>query len=209
MLVMRPRRHISVGCALLAVVLAGEALADDAVNVDPATEARARVHSKQARAAFELSDFAKALGEYETAYHLAAVPGLLFNIGQCHRNLGDYKKAVFTFRAYLRKKPDAANREAVLRLIEELEIKLETEKESQQLGPPPRAHEGPHRALFNPPSVPPQQPPSVPVYRRWWLWAGLVAVAGGAAVATYFATRPGSPNIPGSDLGVWDLSRPR
>ena len=59
---------------------------------------------KQGQIAFDLGRFEEALERYEQAYRMVAAPGLLFNIGQCHRNLGNYKKAIFNFRLYLSKK---------------------------------------------------------------------------------------------------------
>src|SRR5688572_3748581 len=50
--------------------------------------------------------YAAALVEYRAAYAASAEPGLLFNIAQCHRALGQYQAAVDNLRAYLKTRPD-------------------------------------------------------------------------------------------------------
>jgi tetratricopeptide (TPR) repeat protein len=95
-------------------------------------EAEARVHFQKGMAAFELGKFQEALAEYERAYELAPLPGFLFNIGQCHRQMKDYQKAVFFLEGYLREKPKARNREMVLKLIEDSKGKLAAEAKSRQ-----------------------------------------------------------------------------
>jgi len=91
------------------------ALSDTAIaggTEDPARELfdRAEVH-------FNVSEFGQALELYRQAYKLHPLPGFLFNIAQCHRNLGQHRKAVFHYRIYLARLPDAPNRRDVQELI--------------------------------------------------------------------------------------------
>lgn len=183
-------------------------------DVDPAAKARARQHYKNGKAAFELGKFGKALKQYEKAYQILPLPGFLFNIGQCHRNLNLYEKAIFSFRLYLRKKPNATNRSAVETLIEDLEVKAEEERKRKEKE---RATKIPHykpepkpEFIVQPPPrhPPPRPPPPKPFYKQWWFWVPVAAVAvAGGAVGTYFAVRPQEASMPSSSLGVWDLSR--
>lgn len=99
--------------------------------------ARAKRHYKRGKAAFDGGRFREALREYQRAYAVLPLPGLLFNIGQSHRNLGHYEQAIAAFRLYLRKSPEASNRPAVERLIAELKKKLE-----QRAGTAPPASSG-------------------------------------------------------------------
>src|SRR5262249_17366330 len=109
-------------------------------------EQTARKHFEQAEKWYTLGKFQDALAEYEAAYAAKPLPGFLFNVGQCYRNLGNYSEAVSAFRSYLREKPDAKNRDAVEGLIRDLEKKLaEQPKASPDLvvhadpSPPPPA----------------------------------------------------------------------
>jgi tetratricopeptide (TPR) repeat protein len=73
---------------------------------------------------YRLARFTEALAEYTRAYELYPVPALLFNIGQCHRNLKAYGKAIFFFEGYLRDAPRATNRALVEDLIRESKAEL-------------------------------------------------------------------------------------
>ena len=59
---------------------------------------------------FALGRFDEALEQYEKAFEAKPLPGFLFNIAQCHRNLGNIDQAIFSYRKYLREAPDADNR---------------------------------------------------------------------------------------------------
>jgi tetratricopeptide (TPR) repeat protein len=96
----------------------------------------ARRHFERAERFYAVGRFDDALGEYEAAYEAKPLAGFLFNIGQCHRNLGDLKAAVFSFRKYLAAKPDARNRSAVQDLIAELDRRIAA-AERQARRPPP------------------------------------------------------------------------
>jgi len=109
----------------LALLLVGLVLAVSprvAHAEDPAMRAAKR-HFERGEKLFALGKFDEALDEYQKAYDAKPIPDLLFNIGQCYRNLDDYDKAIFSFKKYLKETPDAPNKEAVDKLIEELEDK--------------------------------------------------------------------------------------
>lgn len=186
----------------LPLSVSGRAAAAPEVEITPESQRRARMHFQQGKAAFELGNFQEALEQYKTAYRIAPLPGFLFNIGQCHRNLGDLDKAIFAFRLYLRKRPEAPNREAVLQLIKELERLIE-ERAQQQKKVPVYLPES--RPITHQPPPPP--PPPTPVYKRWWLWTLVGLAAGGAAVGIYFGVKSREPSLPDAPLGVWDVSR--
>lgn len=64
-------------------------------------ETRARQHFAEGTVAYDLGEFQKALQAYGEAYRLAPRPALLFNVAQCHRQLGQYERAAFFYRRYL------------------------------------------------------------------------------------------------------------
>lgn len=91
------------------------------------TKADAAVHVKAADTQFKLGRFEPALAEYSAAYELFPAPPLLFNIAQCHRNLGNWERAVFFFEGYLRARPNAKNKD----LVEDLLTESRRERDKQ------------------------------------------------------------------------------
>jgi tetratricopeptide (TPR) repeat protein len=148
---------------------------------DPATRA-ARRYFERGEKLFALGRFDEALEQYQEAFDAKPLPGFLYNIGQCYRNLGDYDQAIFSFKKYLDLEPDASNKDAVEELITELEDK--------------KARGDGERFVRK---RPPKQEEKKPLYKKWWFWTGVGVVATGAGVGIYSATRQDGP--PTTDLG--------
>ena len=185
---------------LVALLFCALALLQPAPAAAQDAEKAARAHFRRGETHFAMGRFAPALKEYEAAYELKPLPGFLFNIGQCHRNLGHLEEAVFSFKRYLRLKPDAANRAAVEELVAELERQIAAQKATK-----PPAVTGPIGPTA--PLVPPPPPPT-PVYKRGWFWAVMTVTAvvvAGAAVGTYYGVRPHAAGPPTSTLGNIDF----
>ena len=147
---------------------------------DPATRS-ARRHFERGEKLFALGKFDDALEEYQTAFDAKPLPAFLYNIGQCYRNLGDLDQAIFSFKKYLKAEPEAENKEAVERLIDDLEdqkARGEGEKYMREK----------------------READQKPVYKKWWFWTGVGVLAVGGTVGIYAATRSGS-SPPMSDLG--------
>jgi tetratricopeptide (TPR) repeat protein len=108
--------------ALFAVVLAARVAAAD----DAATRSAKR-HFDRAQKLYAVAKFRDALDEYQKAFEAKPLPDFLFNIGQCHRNLGDYDAAIFSYKKYLTSAPGAANRAQVEQLIDDLQTKRDQE----------------------------------------------------------------------------------
>ena len=167
--------------SLSGVVLAWALLIAMLPRLAFADEGSARRFFDKGEKEFALGHFAEALTQYQQAFDAQPLPGFLFNIGQCHRNLGDYDAAIFSFRKYLDLEPQAPNREAVETLIKDLEDKQARERAAKFVPPPP-----------------PKKKPR-PIYKRWWFWTGIgVAAAAGGGAGAYFLTRD---HVPGTDLG--------
>ena len=97
--------------------------------------ARAKAKYIEAARQFDLTEYAAALEGFREAYRLAGDPVFLFNIAQCHRKLGHTQDALTFYRNYLRRKPDAGNRDEVERRIQE----MERAEAARPLVPPPDA----------------------------------------------------------------------
>ena len=145
---------------------------------DPSMRAAKR-HFDRGEKLFALGKFDEALDEYQQAFDAKPLPGFLYNIGQCYRNLGDYEQAIFSFKKYLKLEPEASNKEAVERLIEELEEK-KAQGDSQKF-------------------IKKKKEPPKPIYKKWWFWTGVGVVAVGGTAAIYASGGGSSP--PGTDLG--------
>jgi tetratricopeptide (TPR) repeat protein len=100
--------------ALLALTLT----APGQVSADAAHEAQTLAHRSALE--YDLGHAEDALRDIERAYLLDPLPGLLFNLAQCHRKLEHWKQAEEAYRNFLHHRPNAPNRETVLELIEEM-----------------------------------------------------------------------------------------
>lgn len=154
-------------------------------HAEDAAERSAKRHYDRGKKLYDLQKFDDALAEFQKAYDAKPLPGFLFNIGQCHRNLGDYKAAIFSYKKYLKLDPEADNRDQVEQLIDDLQRKVD-ERDTKKFD----LDNGNKR---RPPDTP-KETGSRPVYKKWWFWTGAAVVAAGAGVGIYLATRPNEPD---------------
>jgi tetratricopeptide (TPR) repeat protein len=98
---------------LVALLGAGEVAAAEPA----ADEAKARALFNKAESHYNQGEYSKALQLYKEAYTFAPLPGFLFNIGQCHRYLDQHHEALFFYKAYLDRFPEAPNKDDVEKLI--------------------------------------------------------------------------------------------
>lgn len=85
--------------------------------------------TEQGKLAYQVGHFQEALDFYSNAYEAFPAPLLLFNLGQCHRELTNYERAIFFLRGYLREAPRTKNRALVQDLIAECERKLAAQED--------------------------------------------------------------------------------
>jgi hypothetical protein len=209
------------GMALVLVALVAALSAPARAEGEPpkgGDEKEARRLFQQAELSFNVGKFAEALTDYQAAYEAKPLPGFLFNIAQCYRNMGDYERARFFFRRYMTLEPRSPNRRRVEALIDEMSRKLDEKAAAAPVAPPSPTAEADARPpteapVSSPPPVeaqpvpvapaPPaletpapsivvvaEPPPAHPVWKRWWFWTGVGAVVAGGAVAAFFLTRP-------------------
>jgi tetratricopeptide (TPR) repeat protein len=131
---------------------------------------------------YNLAEYGAALESFKQAYREYEEPTLLFNIAQCHRQLGQKQEAVTFYKTYLREVPSAENREEVKRLIGVLEQDLSAEQVAHPKSTEPVSHAAaqpsPAPILLAAPS---QAPAAVPKKRPLWIIG--VAIGAAAAVA--------------------------
>ncbi len=114
-----------------------------------------RAHFRRGQAEYRLAHFAKALKAYEAAYKAKHHPVILFNIAQCHRQLGHYKKALFFYKLYLEEWPQASNRALVERLMAKVRKALSEMGRLSVVSHPPGAKVYLDRSGGNPVGVTP------------------------------------------------------
>jgi tetratricopeptide (TPR) repeat protein len=180
----------------------------------------ARELFQKAEMSFNLGRFSDALADYQAAYQAKPLPGFLFNIAQCYRNLQSYERARFFYRRYLALEPRSANRRLVEDLIAEMSRLVEKSEQAQAVANhatppaspapatppalalaavsrPPPAERDPAlpaaRIDVAAPAAAPARAAARPVYKRWWFWSALGAVAVGALVIGLEVTREDMP----------------
>ena len=178
----------------------------DAASGDPTLEATSHFRSGQKH--YNLNEYSDALVEFKEAYRLHSDPVFLYNIGQCERQLGHLEDASRFYRSYLREYPKAPNRQEVERKIDEIDetLRAQAKPDSKAVVPPPQPSPLPVPAapvvetrtdLAAAPAV--SETP--PVYKRWWFWAAVGAVAVGATVGIILATSGKQASPPSTGLG--------
>jgi len=116
-------------------------------------DAEARNLFQAGQNAFVNGNFARATGYFEQAYALSHRSGLLYNIAFAADRLGDERRALDTYRAYLAAEPETERREEVQARIAYLEAMVpvaepepEAEPEAQPTTPDPIELEPPASA---------------------------------------------------------------
>ncbi len=179
-------------------------------------EQEAKKHFNAGQIHYKLGRFDKALKEYSAAYEIMPLAGFLFNLGQCHRNLKHYERAIFFYEGYLRDKPKARNRAVVEELLAECRGKLDEQpkqelalrEEERRLKEEREKKERQERlalAATSRPAPEVEEPKISPFYKTWWFWTIVGGVAAAAAGGTiYAATSDKTTVLPSGSLGTWD-----
>lgn len=84
-------------------------VAATAASAEPARTAQAREFFKQARERYEAGAYGESTVLFQQSYELSKAPGLLFNLGQAWRKLGDCGAALKAYRAFIEADPRAPN----------------------------------------------------------------------------------------------------
>src|SRR5215475_14506331 len=113
--------------ALVLLSLHGRALAQAGQQ-----QAAAKEHFAVAEKAYKGGDYAKAVQEYLTAYQLAPLNGLLFNIAQSYRMSGAKEKALAYYEKYVQYQPAGAQVTGAKQYIHDLKVDVETTKKERE-----------------------------------------------------------------------------
>jgi len=105
----------------------------DARRSSRSTRREAKRIFRQAELQYSLGQFARARDGYVKAYSVLPLPGFLFNIGQCHRMLRDYPKAIFFFKRYLSVAPGSRASNLVRSVLKRIEALVAAQNKQQAL----------------------------------------------------------------------------
>ncbi|OJH37529.1 hypothetical protein BON30_29115 [Cystobacter ferrugineus] len=167
-------------------------------------EARAQAQSRakflEGNAAYEQAQFQKALDAYVEAYRLLPLPGFLFNIAQCYRQLGQPEQAATFYRRYLaQSKQPPANAPLVRELIAEMDASVGKPRQKDSSLRKQTAEVAERRARQDSERSRTVASKSSPgkaelqdesLLKKWWVWAGAGAVVLAAGGVVYAATAP-------------------
>jgi len=176
------------------------------------SEAEARRLYQEGTKYYSLGEWTLAVDNYKAAYKLVQKPLLLYNIAQAYRLAKNFEQSLFFYKSFLNSQPDAPNRAEIEGRIADLEKQIAMQEETSKkppngISPTPedtaRASEaGVVNASPPPASVPTRSDRSRPIYKKWWFWAGVSAVAVGATVAVVALSGGSSSGEPDAELGT-------
>jgi hypothetical protein len=223
----RPARGRGVVAAAVIAAAVAVAWAPAPARADGA---RARAHFEKGKSYFQLSEYRKALEEFKAAHVEKPDAAYLYNIAECHRNLGEPREAAVFYQRFLKlAPPDSPMRSSAEKQLAELQAPPPAAAGAPAAGPavaPPPAPTAP--APVAPPApVPPVAPPPAPaassgapalltaspaapaptpVYERpWFLTVVGAAVIGGALGVWALASRGGgAPQTTLGNQGIFD-----
>jgi len=164
----------------------------------------AKPHLAKAKAHFDLQEYADAEKELKEAYRLDPKPDVLYAIAQAQRMGGECKKAIVSYKTYLRGNPPAAQRKLAednITTCEAILAKPPDKPDGRPDKPPDKSIEPPDKPDRPPdkPDRPPDKPdkPDKPTVERveigtpWYrdlvahgfVIGGAAAIAGGIVLA--------------------------
>ena len=122
-------------CALLALPHAAAAQATPSKAEAASDGEAAKAFFVQGQSEYDLGHFQEALSLFEQAYKKRNVAALLYNIAQCHRQLGDLKMARTTYKAFLAKQPGSQFAPLAKEKLAEVEQALEAQQNVRSAQP--------------------------------------------------------------------------
>jgi tetratricopeptide (TPR) repeat protein len=147
-----------------------------------------RQHFKSGTLYFKQGQYERAIVEYQEAYELSGRPRLLFNLSLAHEKLGQLPEAIETLSRYLGTDGGIADRLDLEKRLETMKERRERqEQKAARVVPSPAAAAKSVEMDDRSDAASPQ-----PVYKKWWLWTGVGAVAVGVVVGAIVASSGGS-----------------
>jgi Tetratricopeptide repeat len=117
-----------------------------AVSASAQKKQQAKALIQEGTRLYSAGEYSDAIDKFQAAYRLNQDPAMQFNIGQCHRKLGNHQQAVDAYQIYLRERPDAPNHAAVEGWLNEEQQAVDRARAAEEAArtpppPPPAAAE--------------------------------------------------------------------
>jgi tetratricopeptide (TPR) repeat protein len=189
------------------------------VHADPSPEqvAEAKRLFEEGTSAYNLAEYDKAVEKYKAAYRIVPNPYFIYNIAQAYRLAKDFDKSLQFYDSFLTQLPNTPNRAEVEGFMNDLKQQIAARDKAAQTNPKGPVNPGePITKIPSPdkvtvgadsgtptPQTPTDQSPHRPIYKKWWFWAGIGAVAVGATVLAVSAS--GGSSDPSTHFGRKDL----
>lgn len=130
------------GLAALLVTLALSSAAAAQPPSSSGNKAEAQRRFEAAESLYKRRDYLAAAAEYQAAYDLAGLAGLLYNVAQSYRLGGEKAKAATAYRLFLERAPDHQLAPLARGHLEALERELAAERGPGEATEPPRPARG-------------------------------------------------------------------
>lgn len=211
-------------CALLSLAPPASAQKGKPSEAEKKQLEDARAAFEEAEAFYKILKFEEALAAYQRAYLSSQAPELLFNLGQCYRQLGRKEEAIRLYQNFLRELPAHPKRPEVERMIASLQeasaAPVLPSPSSQALEPPgpeaapssqaaslPASVPGVHASLQDaaPVPAPARAPRALPLFVASGAALGLGAAFGLSSVAGW--RRVAVLQRPGAEDSILPLQR--
>jgi tetratricopeptide (TPR) repeat protein len=178
-------------------------------RVTTANTQRARQRFLDGKQAFEAKNYREALRQFEAGYELEPRPGFLLNMGHAARKMGDARRAQELYRKFLRSGPPDDERRVAQKLLDALEKGIEPDPEAAEpFAAMPEALRPSLQLSLRPvaPVMVTAAPADAasdgdPLYKRWWLWAGVGGLAVGVAAVLLVGAVGSGSSV--HDSGSW------
>ena len=186
---------------VLVVLVVSLASASPATAQDDAEAAKAH-YSKGARL-YDVGEYRQALEEFKAAHLNKPDPAFLYNIAQCHRQLGDFEQAMTLYKRFLAASPNAANRAEIEKRVAEIEGDLAARK--SKVTTATQVPTAPAQAPTSPAS------PSPPAYGAPVYSPSTSSALSYSPPATPTAPTPvvGSPGVAAQPVAVATVAQPK
>ena len=196
------RHSITLGMTVLALALA----VAPAVAQSPADVEKAKKYYASGSKHFDLAEYDQALADFKEGYRLKDDPVFLYNIAQCYRLLNKPSEAIQFYKSYLRRQPEAPNRAQVEEKITQLQETVAAQEKSRTQPPQDTLKPEGGDKIPDPADVEDGNEDGAdttatatgpvdtggsgkkPIYKKWWFWAGVGAVAVGTVAIIVVAT---------------------
>jgi tetratricopeptide (TPR) repeat protein len=118
-------------------------------------QAAKRLFSKASQE-YAQQNYEAALGDFTSAYRLAHVPEILYNLGQCHYELHQWRRAAYYYRRFLEARPHAS-------VADQVRTRLADLDQMEAAAPPANPAVKPEVANPPPANPPPTEPEQAPL----------------------------------------------